>query len=487
MSQSGVTLRRKADTMVPNDVLELIVSKNPHAFGAAVVRDGKIETNKCEGTEAKEDVEFLCDTMKTFMGNEIVFGFVNSPAGLNVDEDVPPYGVLSDGETQQIVAFVEGEFPGFVHTESSHPAEFFFVQEHLIPKLQEISELVDNDVEKVMKAVNKPLFKKDLMNHVGIRGSVTLLACTGELITFAKDVKEGDSQEFQWGWLSQVYGFGAKPEKTGGFPKRSTVREKANVVTENKAPVQEEHTKAAKTDTAVKTVEKVKYTVSKRAPPGHLSRKDRGKWYQSRLGFKPQAWESNIAVQIYLDDKGREVMIHDLRKMGIDLLTLPKLDNPKGVKDTETDHIQHGQMDNAPPAGEKDVTTEVLPIMSPKAREYAKDLIRRTDVQKVIADNAAIISDPDAIQKLEARFAEFGQQLGLKDAMKDYMKLPAPWFKQWCTENPESFWNFAWAMKNVLASRMARESSKLTQEEKTELAASELKPEKKGFPKRNAA
>src|SRR6185312_6885089 len=90
---------------------------------------------------------------------------------------------------------------GYKQTGSSHPSEYHFVEDYLAPKIRNIWEMLDGDIDKIFAQIEKPMFKKDVMNNVSA-GAVTLVAHNGKSISWAV----GDTaSEYKWGWVSHNY------------------------------------------------------------------------------------------------------------------------------------------------------------------------------------------------------------------------------------------------------------------------------------------
>ncbi len=446
MSQTGAIVRRYAGQSIPADYLELVLRNNSKGWGAAIVADGEIMTNKGDTL----DVAFIQETVKSFEKTDITFYFADAQSALNED-DLSPYVLLTKDDKPQLVAFVDANLPSFVEAKSSHPAEFFFVNKWLTPKLQDIYDM--GELELVMKYVKKEGFKKELMLNVTSRGAITLVAATGETLSFA----EGDtSKEFPWGWVSNHYGYGQapkqtaapKPEKKTMFPSKSTVREKAPV------PASSAVAGAVKApDTSATAVRN--YSTEKVSPPRTLSRAEKKKWYKNRIGYLPDGWADNVAIEVYKSPEGRVMSLAEVKKLGMEAIGLPKLNNPNGVKDTEVDNVPQPAMKPV----ENKVTTERLPLISPDTREHIKKIMADTSVQKMIAENADIIHDPTKTQKLEAMFAGFATQMGMK-SIHGFMSWDYEMMYNLGREKLDGLAVMCWTFRNMLASRMAKEATK---------------------------
>ena len=477
--QTGVIICRHGDKDPTEMYLKTALTNNPSAWSCAIVNDdGEIEINKDE----KPDLEIVQDTLKVWPEKDMVLSFVSADSGLNLD-DVPPWILLGDSDKPVLIGFAEGNWPGHVKKESSHPAEFFFVHEYLIPKLQSLYEMVDSDIDKLMTNLAKPVFKKDMLQGAVSRGTVTLLACNGERLTY----NLGDNaEEYEWGWVSNNYAYAKnpeadKPEASSGkrsFPKRSTVREPASGVSNSAATANSSAASSSAKAPAKGGAAAQNYTVRMERPPSHLSRRETIDWYKVRVGYRPRKWEDRIEVQVIVDAQGKTLTMTQIKDLGLKAAGLPNRSLPERDenKDTEPAHITSPPSPNGPA-----VTDEVLPVMSPETRKWINEFRGSDKVKKIIAENGTAISDPKHVQELEAKFASFAAQLGCKD-MSEFKPWSYSMFLEVARAKPEGMAIMAWNLMNFYRKHSAKADVKTEQE----LSAAELKPEpgKRSFPKR---
>jgi hypothetical protein len=500
MTTSPIIVRRNGNTFIPNDYLELVLKTHSAAYSAAFV---STEGDQKELMVTKGDgdgltVQLIKETMEALPLDDITFCFYASDKALNMD-DINPFVLLKD----QVVAFVSGEFPGYEKPTSSKSSEFFFAHEYLKPKLEGVSELVDGNLEKIVSFISKPNFKNDALNNAPSHGVITLMCADNTTISFAK---ADDSAEYPWGWTSHNLGYAkAKPEakkegedkpvKKGMFSK-STVREK--VGSNGQAQPSAPEPQPAKSDAVTATAEALKtnalenYTVKKGVlPPEHLSRKERGKWYVNRIGYKPDKFDQGkgVPIDLYVNPQGQLMTLSDVKKLGMAAAKLPSRSLPARTSgDTETEHIQHGQMDNAPPAGDTN-KAELLPIMSPKTRQKLEAFIKDAKSQKRIAENASIVEDPSHVQEIERKFASLSTQMKYDD-MSEFCKWSLEMFRDLTHAeingkpnemyNPEAAMVMLFTFRNMVAGNYAKTAKKTEEQVTTHIVAKEeLAPQKK--------
>lgn len=455
--QGGTIVQRKANTFIPNEYLEKVLAANPNCWGAATVSDGELHLNSGEeGT----DLEFVQDAMKVWSNQDITFYFGHADAALN-KADIPPYILIvkveGEEEIPQIVGFFDGNFPGYDKAGSSHPPEYHLATDYLVPKLEGLWEMADGDLDKVTAQLQKPYFKKELLLTSVSRGTITLVCANGVALTFAQSDL---SAEYPWGWVSNTHGYATasavadKPaKKPSMFSGKSTVREKVEAAPD---AVTEKTKQLAEAVAAPKTEATVikNYTTKKERPPAHLSRNDRKEWYQARLGYRPPGWEKAIQIDVVYSPENKLMTFAQIKKLGaeaIGVLGLLKNNPPREQgKDTETHNIPETVTETGPA-----VTTEMLPIMSPDTRKHIKQMMADPAIQKIIAENAEMITDPAKVQGIEAKFADFSRQVGA-ESIDDFLKLDYEQLYNLGKSKLDGLAVLCWSLKNIVAAHRAK-------------------------------
>lgn len=454
--QGGTIVQRKANTFIPNEYLEKALAANPNCWGAAMVGDGELQLNS---SDEPATVEFIQETMQAFADKDITFYFGHADAAISMT-DVPPYIIIvkKDGEEEvpQIVGFFDGNFPAFDKPGSSHPPEYHLAADYLIPKLEGLWEMSDGDLDKVTAQLQKPYFKKELLLTSVSRGTITLVCANGTCLTFAQSDL---SAEFPWGWVSNTHGYAteaAKEEKPkvkpSMFAGKSTVRERVNVEPSSKIA---EAVQPPKTDaTVIKN-----YTVKKERPAAHLSRSERKDWYPARIGYRPPGWEKNIAIDVVYSPEGKMMTFAQIKKLGLEatpILALLK-NNPArdSAKDVEPDHIPQPEEKVPDKPTEKQVTAEILPIMSPETRKHINVMRKDPAIQKIIAENADMILDPAKVQALEAKFADFARQVGA-ESIDEFLKWDYSQLLELGKTRVDGLAVMCWTFRNIVAAHRTK-------------------------------
>lgn len=500
MSSSDLIVVRRQGKTIPTEYLKLVLPLYNTAYGCSIPQNGIVATGSGDSGADLESIQNTCEDFDT----TITFYFVKTDVAVNMDDVSPHWLVENDKNQPQALAFVSGEFPGFKKAGSSHPSSYHFVEDYLRPKVKDLFEMTD-DLKKVMNFINKKSFKDELLSQASKPAVITFVLADGESTTIALS---DTAKEYDWGWVSNhhVLGFEVEASKETAapaerktmisMPKRSTTREK-HVPTEQVGPVnptqgtstssnkqssnqpasvssvpQTKVTQSSGTATAVIT----NYTVRRYKPNVTKSRKQRRSEYQKYYGYAPRGWESGVEIDVYCDAKGNMIPWSEVKKLGLQAVGLPARQQLEREipKDTEPQHI--------PEKSEiREVTTEVLPIMSPPTKDFFKTFLAREDVKKMIAESGKEISDPSDIQKLEAKIQDFGSQLGVKGALFDIMKLDYPMILEIAEKNAKGLALFSWNLINLYRAK----DTKLSATETHVLAKEELKPSVQ-MPKRRA-
>lgn len=411
--QSGTIIRRNPGVLIPNEFIEAAIKAYPNGWGAAFVQDGDLTVAKGDDM----DLELFQETCKEYMGTAMTWYLCNSASAIDI-ADVSPYTLLTnndDEKTPLLVAFLEGKFSSYEQVNASHPAATIFVRDYLMPKLQDMYDMADGDMLKVMAAVNKPFFKKEITSIVVPDSSITLVSCTGETLSFSQS---SSAAEHKWGWTSRSFDKPtpkeepAKPRNAFSKGARSTVREAAPTGPTVPSPAPGVTEKVATDIAAAK-----KYTIAKWKPEEKMNRGSKKDAYKGRIGYLPVGWDDNVEVEVVHDHTGKLIPFREMQRLGFSVLNIKnKLQNPPAVNGQDKDVDTKFTEVIAPTPTSKGVTAEILPILSPEQRKKIQGILADAKVQKVIDENADIVNDPNKIKELEAQIPSFAKQIG-RDGM----------------------------------------------------------------------
>jgi hypothetical protein len=393
MAHSGVIVVKDKDQIVPKPYIEKVLEHNPTAYGMALVEKGAI-LDDIVSKDVSADV--IMQLQEGFKKEVAVFHFGNYPAGYMVG-DLQPFEVLKDDNKQPaLVAFVEGNFSSQGKEKSSHTNEFFAVYDGLTPKLQMLYNLADHNIGKLMGVLaTTPTFKKDLSSLWVDRGTILLLACTGQIYSYSINPLE---KKFDWGWTSNHYDFGVEKEMSPADLIRAKQAAKiAGVITETKptvGPIAGIAPTPPKTETSVPAITQPKMV---QCPVTVRGKKNIAEWYRANAGYNPLNYKQRPVVEVKSDlvtgEKKGEIIktFQDLPK---DLPVIP------GVKPAEPP---------AEPVSEPAGPSTPIPVIPKKEQDAVIGFIKT-----IGADSREILS-PKSIQDLEQKYPTFAQYCGMED------------------------------------------------------------------------
>ncbi len=214
-NQPQTIIRKKAGHEVPKEFLESALRKCPTVAGFAIrdVTNGvtSLEVDRVDHAIPVEDLLKINSAAKEY---EVQIHLANV-TGKVVKEDVQPFtfAVRETEEAEPIVLVsfcIEGDFPKYAISDSGHTDEYNFVQDIVLPMLEDLALAAEGDIGKFTASLHKPLFEKQLMAHVGHRAVFVFLPLEGDPICFGQN-ELGD--EYDWGQVSQKHGWGKEPEK----------------------------------------------------------------------------------------------------------------------------------------------------------------------------------------------------------------------------------------------------------------------------------
>ncbi len=200
------TIVKNADQIIPTDYLQLILAKKPNVFGYAVQDGEGLSVGREEGTPEMVDLETM-NTETQGLRSLLCFGWLDT--GFNV-EDIPPF-TINDADDKPFIAIgLDGDFPKY-DTNNGRTQEFNLMSEIIAPSLENICELTDGEISKLMAALGKPVFSNPFLAAIGHRGVLNILPFEGDAFYAGKDTLGGEP--FTWGRTSQLHGWGdAKQE-----------------------------------------------------------------------------------------------------------------------------------------------------------------------------------------------------------------------------------------------------------------------------------
>lgn len=197
---SQMILRRAAGKPVPMALLEAIVKKYPTCAGFGLVLDGSLEADIVSGSGYSAKVLF--DTLhdESFKDENMLLTFGNYPEGFS-EQDRQPFSALKDGNELIALAFLHGQFPGFINQDVKRSQHHNFVVNHVVPTMADLWQSSGKDFNKFKAGLNMVLVKNSLIAPAVGRSDVVLLLKDGEVLTYSKD---GKTIMTDFGWTTDL-------------------------------------------------------------------------------------------------------------------------------------------------------------------------------------------------------------------------------------------------------------------------------------------
>lgn len=383
----GTIIYRIKNKLVPKALVDLILAKHPHSIVGYALRQGEsvnlvTETggniNQWDSINALQEAAPDCN---------ILFMLMHYPAKYH-EEDEQPFTMLWDKDNNPLlVGCATGKFDNFIPAASDHSNEYFMFNKWLIPKIKKLYEYADKDLSKLFNELNDPLTKQDFDNACRNGSTIALLSATGREMMFYDHQDHAKHTNFDWGYATDSFGYKeaeavvAQPitKAVGSMFKKKIIGEAAQKVPDSRPIIAA--VEPVKTETRIP--DNVAGTEYCKPPPKDMSRNKQKSYWHNRLGFLPKDWE--------------DFPTH--YKMPIkDFKDLP-------AANVNTARTAEDKVDTSGTG----VTTETLPIMSPKIIESINH-----DFNKVLDKNSGVVPlDPEKIQEEEDKHPTFGEATGL--------------------------------------------------------------------------
>jgi hypothetical protein len=206
MAHSSVTIIKEADGIIDAEYLALAIKINPSCSGVAIAF-GEDEPMEVVTNRATADIEKVMDVQKEHRDKKIFLSFGSHPEGFP-DDEMQPWTLLKSATEDLVVAFVDGDFPGF-EKDDSYSSAFHFAQDFLTPEVSSMYLEVEGDMDSFVSKLNSSEFKKKIQAEAKPRGTVTILMYDGRAVTHQKNDLFGDFAEF---YTSNEYGWNEESE-----------------------------------------------------------------------------------------------------------------------------------------------------------------------------------------------------------------------------------------------------------------------------------
>lgn len=480
---------KQPNQIIPVDYLQLILKKKPNVFGWAVQDGEGLSVGREEGTPEIADLETMnTDTKDT--RSMLCFGWLDK--GFNV-EDIQPF-TINDADNNPFLAIgLDGDFPKY-DTNNGRTQEFNLMAEIIAPSMEDICELTDGDISKLMAAIGKPMFNKNFLAAVGHRGVLSILPFEGDEFYAGNDTLGGDP--FTWGRTSQLHGWGEEKaqepvkveEKKPRF-KFGGSKPVAAAPVGPPAPVADAATPGTAPRASVPTVkvEEKKHTgpAPVRPPDWCHKNDDKRSWYQAVCGAVPSGWKKSIPV---IPTEGAVIP-----------MTIENLNEWRATRAKSTIAAAGEQKpaatatsSGAPKSGAEVAAIkkeENLPIIPANEMNKILDF-----VAKHLDGQSVEIADPTTMQEAEKKIIAFSASVGCKPT--EIVNWPMGGLLALGKTDPRALWLYALEMRSFARQFMAEKKmfeapaekptvtttvTKTGDTVKVESVANEAPAKKKGF------
>lgn len=197
MHKSVIVMKAKGHT-IPLDFATKVLEAYPSCSGVGMIHKGKLVVQV-----SKEPLtpEKLVKTSEKFKDLGMVFSFGRYDEGF-LDRDIQPYIALDDANGQHIIiAFLSGQFPGYVLAGSNESPEHRYSEIYLTPKIAQLYDLSDKEDPKLMAFLQKETIKNEMTMPATGDSQVVLMSRTGQVLVYPKD-HNCRPTEAEWGWYT---------------------------------------------------------------------------------------------------------------------------------------------------------------------------------------------------------------------------------------------------------------------------------------------
>lgn len=223
MLQTIVVIRR-AEKLIPEDYVEHIAKLGfSDGLGVALFDPGKKSIiSRAIPHPVDAEYSLVACVNETQSGDmkksPIILAFHKNDNEM-APEDVMPYLMCGPGDDPAVVAFITAQCLPSEQAQSAHPPVYHAAYNHLMPRLERTLKVCKGDLVEFENWYLEELAMKDLMSAVagaGNEGSIVMLTKTGKIMPISAELA---SKEFEWGWVSDVHGYGVPVTVTPEPPK----------------------------------------------------------------------------------------------------------------------------------------------------------------------------------------------------------------------------------------------------------------------------
>lgn len=375
----------------PADVLKLMLDKKPTQFGFTVQAKGSDDAPDLSSTRT-EDIPTLeqlveLNTNARNFNLHLYFGFLEGKVN---DINIQPFLCTDANDNPYLSVMVEGVFSKY-NEPAENTEELNLFNKFIYPEVENILELTEGSMEKLLKHLSSERFNTSFLEHVDHRAALHILPLEGDPITAFKNEL---GETYPWGYMSQRHGYGDAVQE----PVKVVNTKKAGWWSKKSTEVKSEVAKPSETKTSVPevkaTTEKKETKVTALRPPSWVhTNTDVKAWYTAVHGQVPSNWKKRIPVTV-VNTVPEWKDVKEFREY----LTAQKVGSPPAETKTETAKLASNQP--------KPNLSEPKEILNKKELEAALDY-----VSKHLDGQSVEIPDPKTIQHLESKVPTLSETL----------------------------------------------------------------------------
>lgn len=376
----------------PADVLKLMLDKKPKQFGFTVQAKDSDDAPDLSSTRT-EDIPTLeqlleLNTNARNFNLQLYFGFLDGKVN---DINIQPFLCTDGNDNPYLSVMLEGVFSKY-NDPAENTEELNIFNKFIYPEVENILELTEGSMEKLLKHLSSERFNNAFLEHVDHRAVLNILPLEGALIMSSKNEL---GETYPWGYMSQRHGYGDATQE----PEKVVNTKKAGWWSKKAPEVKSEVAKPAETKTSVPevkaTTEKKETKVTALRPPSWVhTNTDVKAWYTAVHGQVPSNWKKRIPVTV-VNTVPDWKDVKEFREY----LTAQKVGSYPEETKTDTAKLANNQ-------------TAATGITEPKEILNKKELEAALDyVSKHLDGQSVQILDPKTMQGIESKVPTLSETL----------------------------------------------------------------------------
>lgn len=189
---------REPKQQLSDEVRKALLDQHPTGFGYAVPHGGNTVLYECYAGDSTNLAETLALVEETHKDDRVYYHFVHAEENEINWDSLQPFVMLDDGVDGEdsknlLVLMVEGELPNYEGKNGKDEAgddetftpEYYFASTFIAPMIQELWDLANKDISRLMELISKKSQEDKIMAELGPRAAVFFIPCTGSAKAYA--------------------------------------------------------------------------------------------------------------------------------------------------------------------------------------------------------------------------------------------------------------------------------------------------------------